>query len=60
LTYDRNAASNQQKLYVNGELKAQGTLTDPITTNTNNLLIGDLIGFNGTIDEVRIYNRALT
>ena len=57
LTYDRNAGSAQQKLYVNGALAAQGTLTEAITTNSNDLKIGT---FNGSIDEVRIYNRSLS
>ncbi len=51
--------SSEQKLYVNGELKTSQALTGSISTNTNNLLIGDYL-FNGTIDEVRIYNRALS
>ncbi len=56
LTYDKNAESNQQKLFVNGELKTQGTLIDAISTNSNNLLVGDF--FNSLIDEVRISNTA--
>jgi hypothetical protein len=56
LTYNKDAGTNNQKLYVNGVLKTQQTLTNPITTNSNNLIIGDL--FNGTIDEVRIWNVA--
>jgi hypothetical protein len=59
LTYNKNAASNQQKLYVNGELKAQGTLTEAISTNDNSLLIGDLIASSSFIDDLRIYSRAL-
>ena len=49
--------------YVNGVQKASrnvGAYT--IATNANNLLIGQRTGsfFNGLIDEVRIYNQALT
>jgi hypothetical protein len=58
LTYDKNAGSNQLKLYINGSLTTQGTLTDAINTNTNNLLFGDI--FNGIIDEIGIYNRAFS
>jgi len=56
LTYDKNAGTNNQKLYVNGVLKAQQTVTGSIAANTNALIIGDL--FNGSIDEVRIWNVA--
>jgi len=53
-TYDRS----YQNLYVDGKLKASKPLTGAISTNTNNLVIGKC--FNGIIDEVRIYNRALS
>ncbi|NQT24521.1 T9SS type A sorting domain-containing protein [candidate division KSB1 bacterium] len=56
LTYNKDAGTNNQKLYVNGVLKTQQTVSGAITTNANNLIIGDL--FNGTIDEVRIWNVA--
>jgi len=36
------------------------SLTESINVNNKSLFISDLIPFNGTIDEVRIYNRALT
>jgi len=58
LTYDKDAGSNQLKLYINGNLIAQGILTDAINTNTNDLLFGDI--FNGIIDEIGIYNRAFS
>ncbi|MDI6891269.1 MAG: LamG domain-containing protein, partial [Thermodesulfovibrionales bacterium] len=61
LTYDKDAGGTDEiRLYVNGVQKATGDYSTAISTNANNLLIGDLIGFNGTIDEVRIYNRALS
>jgi len=53
-TYDGSI----QKLFVNGELKTSQALTELIDTNSNSLMIGSL--FNGTIDEVRIYNRSLS
>jgi hypothetical protein len=57
-TYNKNDPANQQKLYVNGVLVAQGTLTEAITVNTNALIIGRY--FRGSIDEMKIYNRALS
>jgi hypothetical protein len=52
-----------QKLYVNGDEK--GSRTASFGSNTQNLWIGKYQGggsydFNGIIDEVRIYNRALS
>jgi len=54
------------KFYHNGVLA--GTATDTIPSNSNNVRIGDRDGtsqgsltrFNGIIDEVRIYNRAIS
>jgi hypothetical protein len=50
--------------YVNGALVSTRTATGPITTSANPLRIdgNNIWGefFNGVIDEVRIYNRALT
>ena len=54
------------KLYVNCELKASGFLGGDSFTNTYDLFLGKLNNpsypywFNGDMDEVRIYNRALT
>src|SRR3989441_20994 len=60
LTYD----SAMIRFYVNGALVASAPETTPITTSTNPLFIGgdQTQGqfFNGLIDEVRVYNRALT
>ncbi len=58
LTYDKNAVSDQQKLYVDGMLGAQMTLTESININSNNLTFGNY--FNGTIDEIKVWNRALS
>src|SRR2546425_823551 len=59
LTYD----SAMIRFYVNGALVASAPETTPITTSTNPLFIGgdQTQGqfFNGLIDEVRVYNRAL-
>jgi hypothetical protein len=57
LTYNKDGGANNQKLYIDGSLAAQQTLTGPINTNTNNLLLGRF--FKGTVDEVAIFNRAL-
>jgi hypothetical protein len=62
-TYDGITA----KLYINGALVASSKKTAVFTDNTMDLLIGrnqDPYGlfpswFNGVIDEIRIYNRAL-
>ncbi|HQQ86076.1 MAG TPA: DUF2341 domain-containing protein [Candidatus Marinimicrobia bacterium] len=53
-TYD----GSKQKLFINGNLTASSDLTENINSNSNNLMIGNL--FNGTIDEVRIWNVART
>jgi len=57
-TYDRQ----RQRLYINGVLKDEVAQTDPITSNTNDLLIGvSWRGYwDGEIDEVVVLNRALT
>ncbi|KXB08839.1 hypothetical protein AKJ56_00035 [candidate division MSBL1 archaeon SCGC-AAA382N08] len=54
LTYN----GSQQKLYVNSDLKASQALSGSINTNFNNLLFG--FNFSGLIDEVKVYNTALT
>jgi concanavalin A-like lectin/glucanase superfamily protein len=60
LTYD----AAMVRFYVNGTLVAAGPETSPLTISTGPLRIGgdSVFGqyFNGTIDEVRVYNRALT
>jgi len=53
-------------LYINGVLIASGSWTSPIVTSFNKLYIGQAPGIaapvflNGLIDDVRIYNRALS
>jgi hypothetical protein len=64
LTYD----GTQIKFYVNGSLISSVNATRSITTNSLPLSIGRLAGapgssyeyYNGTIDDIRIYNRALS
>jgi hypothetical protein len=66
LTYDPNAGANNFKLYVDGALNAQYTVTGSISPSTNRIGIGDRpdVGyrdfFSGTIDEARVYNRVLS
>jgi len=52
---------SQMKIYVNGELKGTSAVTIPVPTNNKPLQIGKRYDggyFHGTMDEVRIYNRA--
>ncbi len=60
VTYDRTTV----RLYVNGQLAGSLAATGAIATSTNPLSIGSdsLYGqyFQGLIDEVRVYNTALT
>jgi len=62
-TYDANGGANNGNFYLDGVLDGQFTSTGNIDVNSNNLAIGNQIfcahNFNGAIDEVRIYNRAL-
>jgi len=58
MTYDNDLGSNQQKLFVDGVLAGQGTLADDINVNTNNFEVGKY--FDGWVDEVQLYNRAMT
>jgi len=51
-------SSKNAKIYVNGELIASGTVTSSPGASVGSLLIGS--GFDGLIDEVRVYTRALT
>ncbi|NOR85242.1 DUF2341 domain-containing protein, partial [archaeon] len=58
LTYDKDAGSSQIKLYINSGIPTTADYSTAITTNANDVLIGN--SFVGTIDEVRIYNKTLT
>lgn len=63
ITYTYNGTAS--KLYVNGVLKDTQKKTTTFTANTDDLFIGRLndpnypYWFNGVIDEIRIYNKAL-
>ena len=55
---------SNEKYYINGVFDSSQEASGQIDTGSNNLLIGKGYSsgyyFNGTIDEVRIYNRALS
>ena len=66
-TYD--SSSGYAAIYVDGINEGAGSTSGTINSDTLNLIIGTLYGpsaepkltsFNGTIDEVRIYNRSLS
>lgn len=67
VTYDNSLSTNKYKLYVDGNLDTEGNIST--TTNTvalTNMIIGRRIMpslggfFNGSIDEVRVWDKALT
>ncbi|MBU0732028.1 LamG domain-containing protein [Patescibacteria group bacterium] len=58
MTYDNDLGSNQQKLFIDGVLAGQGTLADDINVNTNDFEVGKY--FDGWVDEVQLYNKAMT
>ncbi|MCH7535767.1 MAG: DUF2341 domain-containing protein, partial [Bacteroidetes bacterium] len=61
LTYDKDAGGTDEiKLYLNGTQSATGDYATAISTNNNNLLLGDMAGFLGKMDEIRIWNDVRT
>ncbi|MCH8033065.1 MAG: DUF2341 domain-containing protein [Bacteroidetes bacterium] len=61
LTYDKDAGGTDEiKLYLNGTQSATGDYATAISTNNNNLLLGDMVGFLGKMDEIRIWNDVRT
>ena len=64
ITYDSAAGANNLRFYKNGVLKQSFTETGGLITNAVSFKIGRAVTgtyfTNGKIDEVRIYNRALT
>lgn len=68
VTYDGSlAAANRVKIYVDGILEASsvtGTISGTLLDASSPLKIGDFLGlnreFNGGLDEVKVYNRALS
>ena len=60
-TYDKDGGTSNMNLYVDGSLFQTGTKTGSILTSSYDFIIGyTSSSFDGTIDEVRIYNRALS
>ncbi len=58
LVYERDAGSNQQRLYVNGTLAATGSLAVTIESVPSPLIVGKRLG--GAVDEVAVFDRALS
>jgi len=64
VTFDKDVSTNNTKLYINGVISNQLTNLNTIPSNNNVIYMGSYLGtsfyLDGTIDEVRIYNRALS
>ena len=67
MVYDSSSTSNDADLYINGVKQAISKITSPRgrqTANEGDGFIGNRIplnhGWDGVIDELRIYNRALS
>jgi hypothetical protein len=68
VVYDKNSAANNPQMYVNGVSTTVNEAQDPVGgtagTDTGDLHIGNTFGatrtYDGAIDDVRIYNRALS
>ncbi len=60
LTYDRNLSVENQRLHINGPPVATSIFNEIIEKNKSSFFIGDIMAFVGIIDDVRIYNRALS
>lgn len=64
--YDPSGPAPQKRLYINGSLDSSTTITTPLAISPvpdNEIYIGALVStdaFNGMIDDVQIYRRALT
>ena len=56
LTYD----GSELKLYLNGTLVASTSASGAIVGTDDPLIIGDYIGFQGSVDELAIFSRALS
>lgn len=52
------ASATHLIIYINGEAVAEAERTAQITGNDNNVVMGE--GFEGAIDEVRLWNKALS
>ena len=56
MTYDGSAL----KMYLNGELLAEGAKGGDIATNDDPFMIGGAHNYIGSIDEVAVFNKALS
>ena len=65
-TYDKDAGGTDEvKMYLNGAVRATGNYSSAIGTDNRDIAIGRYkygsgYAFNGSIDDVRIYNSALS
>ena len=60
--YNPTLASNQHQIYIDGVLRAQRTVAAP-NAQASNFAVGKTVGteyFNGLLDDVRIYNGAIS
>lgn len=57
LTYDKNAPTNQMKLYINTTLISQASYTQAINTNNNHLYFGWL---HSNVDDIILQRKAIT
>ncbi len=65
VTYDANAGSNNKKIYVNGIIDSQATITGNLDTSVETYILGayyslGLYYFNGVMDDFRVTNGALS
>ena len=59
LSYNKDLAANQLRLYVNGSLASSATYTATVDTSASDLLLGEMLGSVGCEDEIRFYQEAL-
>ena len=64
-TFDNSLDNNNKKIYLDGTLRSQKSITNTISATITDLIIGKITPtggnyFFGTIDEVRVYRRALS
>lgn len=58
-TYDRNGGINNMRFYYDGILRSSTTTSGTLPVTTQDLILSNS-SYGGSLDEVRIYNRALT
>ncbi|MFC2136203.1 DUF2341 domain-containing protein [Bacteroidota bacterium] len=61
LTYNKDAGgTDEMKLYINGTETATADYSTAISSNSSDLILADMAGFVGLLDEVRIWNDVRT